>query len=75
MTLCRTGRCGNLGIKTKKEKEAKRKKWEGLWKLTPLWKSAGADSHSRLEKDFAKNAQLFHSSAQALRLSTKKREF
>jgi hypothetical protein len=32
-------RCGNLWAKTKKEKEAKRKKRSeggGLWKLTPL---------------------------------------
>ena len=49
----------------KKKRSKKRKKWGGLWKLTPLMeirKKRGFPQ--RLEKDFAKNAQLFHSSAQ-----------
>ena len=34
----------------RKKKEAKKKENGGLWKLTPLWKSAhNADSHSGLE--------------------------
>jgi hypothetical protein len=51
--------------KKKKQKERNVRKGGGLWKLTPLMgihKRRGFPQ--RLEKDFAKNAQLFHSSAQ-----------
>jgi hypothetical protein len=43
----------------KKEKEPKRKKWGGLWKLTPLWKSAGTDSHSGLKKTSRRALSFF----------------
>jgi hypothetical protein len=63
--------------KQKKEKEPKRKKsskGEGLWKLTPTVEIRRNGFPQWLEKDFAMNAQLFHSSAQARR-STNQREF
>ena len=46
----------------RKKKGPKKKERGGLWKLTPLMeirKERGFPQ--RLEKDFAKNAQLFHS--------------
>jgi hypothetical protein len=40
--------CGKRGMGTKNEKTGRT---EGLWKLTPLWKSAHpADSHSGLKR-------------------------
>jgi hypothetical protein len=47
----------------RKKKGAKKKEKQALWKLTPLMeirKERGFPQ--RLEKDLAKNAQLFHSS-------------
>ena len=53
----------SCGKGPERKKEQKRKKNQGLWKLTPLMeirKERGFPQ--RLEKDLAKNARLFHSS-------------
>jgi hypothetical protein len=41
----------NLNGGSKKETKPRRNKQNGLWKMTPLWKSTkGVDSHRGLEK-------------------------
>src|SRR3974390_3277519 len=55
--------CGKLGRGTKKEKSSKKKRTEGLWKLTLLMEiRKGRGFPQPLEKSLAKDARLFHSS-------------
>jgi hypothetical protein len=55
--------CEKLGMRAKKEKRSRKKRQEGLWKLTLLMKiRKGRGFPQQLEKSLAKDARLFHSS-------------